>query len=200
MALFKSSELLAKGQRVVALANSRGGFVKAAGTILGESARAASPTRDFDIFLSHAYLDATLVAGLEADIEDMGFTVYVDWMQDAHLQRTKVDKATAELLRCRLKQCKSLFFATSDNSATSKWMPWECGYFDGMKGRVAICPISMQATESDYVGQEYLSLYPYIQKDSPQGSDTPTLWVHDTRTKYMIFRQWIAGQDPTERG
>lgn len=199
MALFTASDLMSKGQRFVTFANSRGSFTKTASTILDECALTESATRDFDIFLSHAYLDATIVAGLKVDLEEMGFTVYVDWIQDSHLDRTKVDKKTAELLKTRLKQCKSLFFATSDNSTTSKWMPWECGYFDGVKSRVAICPVVTQSAQSDYAGQEYLSLYPYIQKDKPKDSDKPTLWVHETRTKYVIYRQWLAGQPLTER-
>ena len=199
MALFTARELRAKGQQYVAVANSRGFSTKTAGALLTESAQSKSRTSEFDIFLAHAYLDATLVAGLKADIEDMGFSVYVDWIQDSHLDRASVDKSSVELLRSRLKQSKSLFFATSDNSSTSKWMPWECGFFDGIKGRVAICPVSLQGSQSEYSGQEYLSLYPYIQKDKPKGGDKQTLWVYDTRTKYIIYREWLAGKSPIER-
>ena len=199
MPLFTATELIPKGQRFVALANSQTYSTRTAGAILNEAARAESTARAFDIFLAHAYLDATLVAGLKADIEEMGFSVYVDWIQDSHLDRAKVDKATVELLRMRLKQSTSLFFATSDNSSTSKWMPWECGYFDGAKGKVAICPIAAQGALSEFAGQEYLGIYPYIQKDRPKDADKPTMWVHETRTKYVVFRQWLSGQLPAER-
>jgi len=109
MALFTARELRAKGQQYVAAANSRGFSTKTAGAHLTESAQSESKTSEFDIFLAHAYLDATLVAGLKADIEDMGFSVYVDWIQDSHLDRANVDKTSVELLKSRLKQSKSLF-------------------------------------------------------------------------------------------
>lgn len=200
MALFTANELISKGQRFVTRVNASSYSTKDARTIMNESARSESTSREFDIFLSHAYMDANLIIGLKADIEEMGYSVYVDWIQDSQLDRNKVDKATADLLRSRMKQCKSLFFATSDNSSLSKWMPWECGYFDGVKGRVAICPIVMQGTKSEYTGQEYLGLYPYIQKDKPDGETSFTLWVHETRTKYMIYSAWLKGQPLVERG
>lgn len=199
MALFTASELSSKGQRFVMRANASSRLTKDAGTILDESARSEPTSSEFDIFLSHAYLDANLVTGLKIDIEEMGYSVYVDWIQDSQLNRTKVDKETANRLRSRMKQCKSLFYATSDNSSSSKWMPWECGYFDGVKGRVAICPIVMQGTHYEYKGQEYLGLYPYIQKATPQGGTSPTLWVYETRTKYVIYRKWLQGSQPIER-
>jgi hypothetical protein len=199
MALFTAGELISKGQRFVSRVNAGSYRTKDARTILNESALSESASREFDIFLSHSYLDANLVAGLKIDIEEMGYSVYVDWIQDGQLDRTKVDKETANLLRSRMKQCKSLFYATSDNSSSSKWMPWECGYFDGVKGRVAICPIAMQGTQYEYRGQEYLGLYPYIQKAIPDGGTSPTLWVYETSTKYVIYRAWLQGKQPIER-
>ncbi len=199
MALFNARELIIKGEQFVTLEKLRSYSTKSASDMLNELSRSEPASREFDIFLSHAYLDAILVTGLKADIEEMGFKVYVDWIQDSQLDRNKVDKATAELLRSRMKQCRSLFFATSDNSSSSKWMPWECGYFDGLKGKVVICPIVMQPTQSDYMGQEYLGLYPYIQKARPQGGTSPTLWVYEANNKYVVFSQWLSGQVPTEK-
>tara|TARA_B100000446_G_C10520900_1_gene330315 strand:- start:339 stop:581 length:243 start_codon:yes stop_codon:yes gene_type:complete len=43
-------------------------------------------------------------------------------------------------------------------------MPWELGYFDGLsKGAVAVLPLVDYASES-YRGQEYLGLYPTVDK------------------------------------
>jgi hypothetical protein len=101
-----------------------------------------SEGKTFSIFISHSYLDKELVLGLKLELESLGYSTYVDWIEDNQLDRNSVNKKTAETLRRRMKQCKSLFFATTDNSTNSKWMPWECGYFDALKDRVAICPIS----------------------------------------------------------
>jgi len=199
MALFNAKELAAKGQQFVA-AYSRSNMAKPAGVILKEWAQDAATSFKFDIFLSHAYLDANLVAGLKKDIEDMGFTVYVDWIQDSHLDTTRVNKATAEHLRARMEQCKSLLFATSESSPASKWMPWECGYFDGHKGKVAICPIVMNVAQNEYKGQEYLGLYPYIDKAESKDEASRTLWVNESPTKYVSFSDWLAGKPPEEKG
>ena len=38
-------------------------------------------TKIYDIFLSHSSSDAEIVAGLKLEIEDLGFSVYVDWIE-----------------------------------------------------------------------------------------------------------------------
>jgi len=61
-----------------------------------------------------------------------------------------------------MNNCKGLLYAASANANTSRWMPWELGYFDGTKNRVAIVPL--EANDHMYFfkgfkGQEYLDLY-----------------------------------------
>lgn len=118
----------------------------------------------FDVFLSHAYLDSQLVLGVKATLEAMDMTVYVDWIDDPALDRETVSAETAARLRQRMQQSKSLIFATSRASVDSKWMPWELGYFDGMRSseRIAIFPL-VKTAEGSFAGQEYLGLYPRIQ-------------------------------------
>src|SRR5438105_1091415 len=61
-----------------------------------------APKVKFDIFLSHAYADKIVVAGLYAVLTSTGFTVYVDWIQDRHrLDRSQVTAANAAILRER---------------------------------------------------------------------------------------------------
>lgn len=199
MALFNENELIEKGRKAVMRANAGSHYTKDARTIMNESAKRASIFSEFDIFLSHSYLDANLIAGLKEDISEMGYSVYVDWLEDSQLDRNKVSKETADILRKRMKQCKCLFFATSENSELSKWMPWECGYFDGFKGKVAICPIAKSGTRHEYNRQEYLSLYPYIQKDRPKNGGAQTLWIHESRAQYIRFALWLNGEQPFER-
>ncbi len=43
-------------------------------------------------------------------------------------------------------------------------MPWELGYFDGLKdGNVGIFPIVQSENGTIFAGQEYLRLYPYYE-------------------------------------
>lgn len=45
-------------------------------------------------------------------------------------------------------------------------MPWELGYFDGMRpAKVAIFPI-VEASDSEFTGIEFVGLYPKIERDT----------------------------------
>jgi hypothetical protein len=143
--------------------------------------------RKYDIFLSHSYADKDLALLLKKEIESMEsnvYKVYLDWDDDPELDRTHVTQETAEHLRKVMRDCKCLFYAISINSKNSVWMPWECGYFDGLKGKVAICPASKTQTENSYKGQEYLGLYPYIDEyngklfvNKPSGPNVFSNWL-----------------------
>lgn len=188
LALFSESVLRATGRAVAARRPSL-----TANAQLRELSK-TSFDAVFDIFLSHSYLDSEVILGLRAAITDMGFKVYVDWVEDSDLRRSEVSRETAALLRRRMRNSESLFYATSTVSPTSRWMPWECGYFDGLKGKVAICPL-VQSPQSDdrYVGQEYLSLYPYVATWRRQGDAEPTLWIHESPSRYVNFAGWLKG-------
>ena len=171
-------------------------------TILNESINQqrtfSATTKTYDIFLSHSSSDAGLVAGLKLELEDLGYSVYVDWIEDPKLSRANVTKETALVLQARMKQCKALLYAFSENATNSKWMPWELGYFDGIKGTVAVLPIS-RTSKSSFQGSEYLGIYYYIQIDTVSGTNKTALWVYETATKYIIFDSWITGNQPIQR-
>jgi len=126
MSLFTSSELREAGLSASRIVS------KSAYSILREDVASFSESKTYDIFLSYSSKDADETLGLKTIIEKLGYTVYVDW-DDPNLDRSKVSPNTASLLKVRMKTCRSLFFATSENSPTSKWMPWELGYFDAFK-------------------------------------------------------------------
>jgi hypothetical protein len=177
-------------------------FDTKAKTILNESLNQqrtfSATTKTYDIFLSHSSSDAGLVAGLKLELEDLGYSVYVDWIEDPKLSRANVTKDTALVLQSRMKQCKALLYAFSENATNSKWMPWELGYFDGIKGTVAVLPIS-RSTKSSFQGSEYLGIYYYIQINTVRGSQKTALWVYETESKYIIFDSWLMGSKPIQR-
>lgn len=120
---------------------------------------------NFDVFLSHSMKDEDLVLGVVKILESMGQKVYVDWVVDKQLSRDSVTKETAETLRRRMKQSSRLLYLATDNASSSKWMPWELGYFDGLRPeKVAILPL-VEYSFSSFNGQEYLGLYPALDKD-----------------------------------
>lgn len=131
--------------------------------LLTESIKEQDSLRQYDVFLSHAVKDAKIVLGVKNWLEENGMKVYVDWIDDRHLDRSKVTSKTANTLRVRMRQSKSLLYIATDNSSQSKWMPWELGYFDGYSsGKVAILAILDHQYES-FSGQEYLGIYPLVQ-------------------------------------
>ena len=137
---------------------------KNASVILTEDARRFSKGQQYDIFLSHSYDDSKTVLGVAKHIELLGLTVYVDWIDDAVLDRHKVTTRTAGVLRERMRSCLSLIYVHSSNSPNSVWMPWELGYFDALKpGYVWILPLVV-SSDNEFTGQEYLGLYPSVEK------------------------------------
>jgi hypothetical protein len=141
--------------------------------VLAESqlrkAASAPATGNYDIFLSHSHEDAELVAGAKEILEAEGLKVYVYWIEDN--ASAPVTAATAANLRNRMNHCATMIYASSQSSPTSRWMPWELGYFDGRKpGHVAIMPLP--ASSTTFAGQEYLKLYPNIERVSWDGGRT----------------------------
>jgi hypothetical protein len=158
MPFLRISEALAAGQSV------RAYISKSASQILAEDARRFSPVNRYDIFLSNAYRDGDVILGVKRLIEAQGLSIYVDWIDDSGLDRGRVTKNTAKVLRERMRVSSSLAYVHSANATESVWMPWELGYFDGFKpGFVWIVPL-VEKSDEEYEGQEYLGLYPPIEK------------------------------------
>ena len=117
MALFRVSDLERRA-RIITRSESRRTF-KTADAILREDARDTPDVTSFDIFLSHSDLNADGVLALKAEIESMGFRVYVDWVVDSHTDREGVTKETADLIRERMGQCESQYPGKSRKSSRS---------------------------------------------------------------------------------
>jgi hypothetical protein len=170
MAYFRISDALAAYEHYA----QRQLVFKSADKILASEARTKPVTTTYEIFLSHAFEDAKLILGVKLLLEAEGRTVYVDWLDDEQLDRAKVTPATAALLRARMQASQSLLFATSKASPDSRWMPWELGYFDGLRpGKISILPL-LGAYDTSFKGQEYLGLYPVVERLQTTGGEMKT--------------------------
>lgn len=190
MALFTESEVRAKAKAGVS-------FNESATTVLNKRAISQILVDKHDIFLSHAFVDKEIVLGAALMIEDLGYSVYIDWRDDPSLDRSKVTEATAGRLKIRMKSCKCLLYSTTSNASDSKWMPWELGYMDGYKSKAAILPIAQYSTDN-YQGQEYLGIYPYVDVAN-DNTQNKRLWVRKSPTIYVNFDSWLTGSEPIKR-
>lgn len=189
MALFTESVIRQRAQAELRKPQNQRYRYSAESMIL-DSVAAFSEMKTYDIFLSHSVKDAELIEGMKLTFEDLGYSVYVDWIEDKQLDRSKVSPATADQLRKRMNTSRSLFYVTTQNAESSKWMPWECGYFDGKKGKAAIVPVVASSSGNNYQGQEYLGLYPFIvQQRSSTGKET--LWVRKSSHIYIPYDYWV---------
>lgn len=169
-------------------------FSASAPKILRESVRASANEDSFDIFLSHASEDSEIVLGVREILTGLGLTVYIDWIDDPQLDRGNVTAENADMLRRRMKQSRSLVFLTTKSSVSSRWMPWELGYFDGLKaGFIGILPI-VDYSGGSFSGQEYLGLYPLVERLPLTGGGTRFCVVERAGKGYRFLDDFVRGQ------
>lgn len=171
---------------------------KSATRVLEEARVADEKRTSFDVFLSHSLRDKELVIGTKRILERTNRTVYVDWVVDPNLDRSKVTGATAEKLRVRMQQCASLLYLYSRHSQSSRWMPWELGYFDGRNGNVAVLPIVPDQGALDFAREEYLQIYPKVDFIGI-GTTSPSAFVNKSRAleggKWLQLNEWARGSE-----
>jgi hypothetical protein len=176
--------LLTFGDAREALRRSAGGRADqlVAKTVL-DSRSKALPSQRFDVFLSYSHMDQVVIAGVVEYLRQAGLEVYIDRIDDPSLDRTRVAPATANTVRTRMQQCRNLYYASTPNATHSRWMPWELGYFDGLRpGGVFILPVVPTSANGFPAGQEYLGLYPIVEKSPKVGARTMDIQVPGTRS------------------
>jgi hypothetical protein len=112
------------------------------------------------IFVSHSHKDRDLIYPALGFLRSHGVKIYVDWM-DQGMPDT-VSGETAKNLKDRIKQQKKFLVLVTENSKDSRWVPWELGYADPVKGmdHIAAFPV---ANSTDFTHNEYLNIYPKIE-------------------------------------
>jgi hypothetical protein len=142
------------------------------------------PAGHFDVFLSHAADDATQVDQLRKEMKALGLEVYVDRFDDKLPSRNKVNKKTAATLRKRMRDCRMLVLAVTAHSATSRWIPWELGFFDGTAGEIFVLPLAEGVREA---GPEvaFLNLYRWLDL----ATAAETLHAEAKRLRNVVHRK-----------
>lgn len=102
MAYFTKQEARNAAQTARNSRASRGFGLESYDSVLSESLKTQASINRFDIFLSHSMQDAEIVLGVMEILKKMGYTVYVDWVNDKQLSREKVNAETAQVLKNRV--------------------------------------------------------------------------------------------------
>jgi hypothetical protein len=115
-----------------------------------------------DVFLSHSTTDDRLVPGVISFFMIHGASVYADDF-DVRLPQPP-SSATAQILKGEIGGCRRLVVLATPNSHTSRWIPWELGIGDGMKGIPpnAILAMTPEGDVPPWTKIEYFALYPRI--------------------------------------
>ncbi len=190
MAILRRSEVLNLYNKQQSHLLDEAGEKRYASNKLTEHRKEYSAYASYDIFLSHSYDDARIIKQIRDMLVKKGYSVYVDWIEDDHLDRGKVTPSSAEVLRSRMNSCSSLLYVTSESAEKSVWMPWELGYMDAKTGRVAVAPVLDEDT--DFNGREYLGLYPYLDLTSD------SFYIHSNPSEWVGFKGWMAGERPAK--
>ncbi|MGT2593427.1 TIR domain-containing protein [Vibrio cholerae] len=95
--------------------------------------------KDFDIFISHAFLNADLVEDLVCHLNELGLVAFVDWKNDRQdLNRSKSNLYTKEVLELRMRQSRTLLLIRTKESDSSTWVSWEIEYFSSLQKKIAV--------------------------------------------------------------
>ena len=131
------------------------------------------------IFLSHSHHDRLLVEGLIRFFATQGVTIYVDW-NDGSMPRI-TNRETAAKLKKRMESCALFMVLATQNAIESKWVSWEVGVADQMKGEERVTVIPVADPSGRYPGAEYLQLY----RRFAQSDYTGTRWIYEAESETL---------------
>lgn len=142
--------------------------------VVAKSLREARAAKQQTAFLCHSHLDVGLVKGLQNFLNDQGWDIYIDWLDDD--MPSVPDKETAEKIKGKIVESDWFLFLATANSTSSRWCPWEIGYADAKRGYEHIVIIQTEDDGGKHHGNEYLQLYRKLIEASS-----------NTRKGYAVF-------------
>ena len=163
--------------------------------IINENTNLFSMRKEYDLFISHSFLDKRLILTLIDMFNKLGYSVYVDWRDNPNLDRDNITSKTATVIKSRIMQCKGLSYIATGNIVNSKWCPWELGLADGLHiGKACILPVLKEG--NSFRGIEYIGIYPYIEYKQVLGRYYNDFWIVSQENQYkcILLREWLNGK------
>jgi len=146
-----------------------------------------------NVFLSYSSEDSDLVVSAIQVLQGHGGAVYLD-RGDMSLPQTPSPE-TARILRDAIGFTRKLVVFVSTHSKNSRWVPWELGVGDGLKGSrsVSLFPVADFKHEQAWAEVEYLGLYRRIVWGRFEGKSKSEwlVWDHHTNIAEPLAA-WIS--------
>lgn len=114
------------------------------------------------IFLSHSHQDKAKIEQAKIFFENLGISIYVDWMDSTMPERT--NGITATRIKEKIRENKKFVLLATNRAINSKWCNWEVGIGDIYKllnDNIAI--LGLSDNNGHWTGNEYLQIYPSIE-------------------------------------
>lgn len=112
------------------------------------------------IFLSHKHDEKEYLEGAISLLKTYGVEVYVDWLDEGMAKTTSGQ--TAVRIKQKIKENHKFILLATEGAIISKWCNWELGLGDAEKYIENIAILPVKRDYSDFSGNEYLEIYPYI--------------------------------------
>ena len=91
---------------------------------------------------------------------NQGVEVYVDWLDKGMPAETSPE--TAKRLRDMIQLNGKFVLLATPRSLGSRWVPWELGCADGLKGIENMAVMTVEDQAGTFPGNEYIGLYATI--------------------------------------
>lgn len=135
--------------------------------------------KEFDAFISHNSNDESKIIEFYKKMNQNGYVVYIDWVNDKFdLKRQWCNATTAEVIKERIKQSRVFILFLSQSTLKSQWCPWELGYADALGKKICV-----YLYDSDKINvPQFYKIYPKVYIDDK-------IWVEDG--KRTEFKNWV---------
>lgn len=146
----------------------------------GEIKHFAYAEKQITVFISHKHDDLDNLSGVIGLLEkEYNVKAYID-SKDPSLPETP-SAETAKRIKERIDQCDKFILLATNKAIESKWCNWELGYGDAKKykSKIALFPMQPKGNQTQYRGNEYMKIYPYIS-------------YYDGTTKYSKTNVFIS--------
>lgn len=172
MAIITRSEFAATARNKAGYSGLRG--------VVNQSRAYSKTTSTTSVFLSHSHNDKDVVEQAKFFFENLGISIYVDWADETMPERP--NGTTAQKIKNQIiTQNDKFVLLATNNAVSSKWCNWEVGIGDPFKlpsKKMALLPLADNS--GTWNGNEYLQIYPRIEKNSTQnGGENYFVWYPD---------------------